>query len=432
MARILPLLLLLLLASTDAIGARPGITWRDLVQVRKVFSPIIADDGSWVAVEARPDRGDGEVQFQRTDGKRSWSIPRATGPMLSADGRFGAAKEQPSFEARETSDEPDTLQSFAVLIDLESGEQKRFEDPEDFGFSADGQWFAVRLKAAEEEETEADEDADPAADETEAEDEPEPREAGTLLTVIRLEDGVSQEHEDVRSFHWSGVGAALALVQETATGLGNRLSVVDYGSGTEPLAVDAADSATWNAVAWAEELPLLGAVAADARDPEDPVDARLIEFDLATGQTRQRIRFDEVELGWNLPWDNQLSFSRDGKRLYFGLRVAKPEATEEEERAFDILDTEALLAERGLDVWHWRDPRVKTNERSTYEERSKHRYLAVVHRETGAVVRVAGPELESVEPPDEGTIALGRGPATLAARAHLGRVLRGSLGRRPQ
>ena len=53
-------------------------------------------------------------------------------PVLSADGRWGAALAQPGFEDRETSDEPDTLLSFAVLLDLESGEETRFENPEEF------------------------------------------------------------------------------------------------------------------------------------------------------------------------------------------------------------------------------------------------------------------------------------------------------------
>jgi dipeptidyl aminopeptidase/acylaminoacyl peptidase len=406
MARILFAILLLTFASAEVLAAKPGLGWRDLVQVRKVFSPIISDDGSWIAVEARPDRGDGEVIFRQVDGGRDWSIPRGKAPQISADGRWGAAIEQPRFEDREISDEPDTLKSFAVLVDLQSGEQMRFENPEECSFSADGQWFAVRTEAPED-EAEEDEESEDAEG---AEEEPEPREAGSPLTVIRLDDGQRWEVEDVTTTMWSGVGAWLAFVQETATGLGNRLAVVDFASSAEVIAVDAVDSATWNAVAWAEDLPLLAAVAADARDPEDPVDARLLEFDAVAGAATQHIKFDEVELGWNLPPDNRLSFSRDGQRLYFGLREAAEEETEEEDADFDLLDVDALLEERGLDVWHWEDPRIKTNEKSSFEERSKHLFLAVVHRDTGAVVRVSGPETENVVRPDEGTVALGRDP----------------------
>jgi len=88
---------LLLTISGSAVAEKPGMTWRDLVQVRKVFSPIISDDGRWIAVEARPDRGDGEVIFREVDGSDVWSIPRGTGPTLSADGSWGATNEQPSF-----------------------------------------------------------------------------------------------------------------------------------------------------------------------------------------------------------------------------------------------------------------------------------------------------------------------------------------------
>ena len=44
MARIFVLALLLTLTAADAFAAKPGMSWRDIVQVRKVYSPIISDE----------------------------------------------------------------------------------------------------------------------------------------------------------------------------------------------------------------------------------------------------------------------------------------------------------------------------------------------------------------------------------------------------
>jgi dipeptidyl aminopeptidase/acylaminoacyl peptidase len=412
-------IVLLLTISGSAAAAKPGMTWRDLVQVRKVVSPIISDDGRWIGVEARPDRGDGEVIFREVDGSDAWSIPRGTAPAISADGSWGAAKEQPSFEDRETAEEDDELSSAAVLVGFDSGEQTRFEDTEQFGFSADGKWFVVKMEAPEEEEAEEDNEAEP---ETESEeepatgeeedDEPGPRDAGTQVVLVRLSDGARFEYESVMRWRWSSVDAWLAIVQETESGLGNRLFVLACAD-ADPLetAIAAQDSATWDALAWAEELPLFAAVAADTRDPEQPVGTTLIEFSGATGEVTSWLVDEDVEKGWTLPLDNALEFSRDGARLFFGLREGEPDEPEvgeaDEEAEFDILDVDMLLAEREVDVWHYDDPRVKTHERKSFEERDEHRYLAVVHRSTGDVVRVADPDLADVEPPESGLIAVG-------------------------
>ena len=89
-------------------------------------------------------------------------------------------------------------------------------------------------------------------------------------------------------------GMLIGLVAAALIGLVGE-DYVQMGLGTpRVLRVDAAlfsRTNTWQALGWAEELPLLAAVAADARDPEDPVDARLLQHDAATGETVQRIQF---------------------------------------------------------------------------------------------------------------------------------------------
>lgn len=403
-SRPLPFLaLLLLVVAADAVAGKPGMTWRDLVQVRKVETPILSDDGSWIAVEARPDRGDGEVLFCSADGRRKWLVPRGTVPRLASDGGWGAALEQPDFATRDQTEKPDTLRSVAVLMDLRSGATLRFASAQTVAFSADGQWCTIHAQAAPE----------PADQDEESDD--QPRTAGTNLTLVRLKDHAQFDYADVARVAWSESSARLALVQETATGLGNRSMVLDC-TGNDPAAreVAAADSASWQSLAWAEELPLLALIQADTRDPDKPVAMALLEYDGTDGSVSTRLTEDAVGVGWTLPLDNALRYSRDGARLFLGLREAKPEAEPapdaEDAAPFDILDVDAILAKREVDVWHYQDPRIKTHERKSFKERQEHRYLGVLHRGTGQFLRLSDPALETVQVPDEGTIALAFDP----------------------
>ena len=117
-----------------------------------------------------------------------------------------------------------------------------------------------------------------------------------------------------------------------------------------------------------------------------------------------------------IPSENELTWSRDGERLFFGYewidpvvearRLEKKEEKREErarkeaeevgeelpeEDAYDPYDVEGLVDERGLDVWHGDDPRIIPNQKKQWDEvEKKRRYLAVAHVGSGKVVRLAG------------------------------------------
>ena len=120
------------------------------------------------------------------------------------------------------------------------------------------------------------------------------------------------------------------------------------------------------------------------------------------------------------PSTNQLTWSRDGERLFFGYqwidpireerRLEKKEEEREkkakdadkdddsgEEEPFDPYDVESLLDQRGLDVWHGDDPLIIPNQKKQWEKVEKDRvYLAVGHLASGKVVRLADLEVPDV------------------------------------
>jgi hypothetical protein len=69
-----PILLALLAVLPAAqLLAADGDSWKplelaDVMKLRSIESPVLSDDGAWVAYELRPDRGDGVVEVVSADG----------------------------------------------------------------------------------------------------------------------------------------------------------------------------------------------------------------------------------------------------------------------------------------------------------------------------------------------------------------------------
>jgi hypothetical protein len=122
---------------------------------------------------------------------------------------------------------------------------------------------------------------------------------------------------------------------------------------------------------------------------------------------------DAVPEGWMLPAKNTLRWTDDGERVFFGYR---PAALEEESavperagdeaeeaeavseaggsqgegaEAFDPYDLDAILADRGVDVWHTDDPLINPNQKREWNREKDRTYEAVYHLGRRRAVQLA-------------------------------------------
>ena len=105
----------------------------------------------------------------------------------------------------------------------------------------------------------------------------------------------------------------------------------------------------------------------------------------------------------------------------------------EEEPSFDPYDVEAILEDRGVDVWHWKDPRIIPNQKERWEEFEKDRvYRAVVHLEDGRVVAAGRSRDARGRTHRQPAVRPRSIRSSLPQRDHLGWAVRRSLRRRSQ
>ncbi len=106
---------------------------------------------------------------------------------------------------------------------------------------------------------------------------------------------------------------------------------------------------------------------------------------------KKPIKVDDIPKGMVVSQEGSLNWTINGERLFFGLAPArKPEKeTKDEDEEIDLYDVERLRSNRGLDVWHGKDPRIKTNEKTLWKRERNRTLTALYHVDKRRTVQLA-------------------------------------------
>jgi hypothetical protein len=415
------LLATLSVAAMAEAGDRP-LTFEELMKFRQIRDAVISEDGQWVAYALVPDRGDQEVVVRSTSNDSAFRIERGSGPVISADGRWVAAAITPTLEEREKArakkgsnggdDNDEKPKEGLSLLDLQTGVEERFEKVKTFSFSEGGRWLAAKHH---QEKKESDKDLDSATEGEEKDNDKKKKEKelGTTLKLRDLTSGELLAIEYVSDFSFSEQAPILVYAVSAPEGEGNGVfaKILDR-PGSDDVALHQVKNGKYTHLEWAREANHLAFVAAVFDDEGEAGDGEVWVW-RGQGEVAKAASRDDAPEGWTIPSTNELQWSRDGQRLFFGFKpisedVEKDDGSDGDDPPFDPFDFEALLDKRELDVWHWNDPRIIPNQKERWEEHEKDRvYRAVFHLQSGLVVPLADLEMPEIEPADNPRSVLG-------------------------
>lgn len=404
-------------------GERP-LTFEDLMKFRQIRDTSISEDGAWVAYGLAPDRGDGEAVVRSTTTDTAFRIERGEGPVISSNGRWVATAITPTLEERENAkakrgkkgdgkDDDDKPKNGLSLVDLRDGSEQRIEKVETFGFSDDGRWIAFRhYEEKKKPDTDSEKDPEGATNEKDKDEKKKEPELGTTLKLRDLATGEDVTIEHVSEFVFSEQAPILVYSVSAPEGEGNGVFARRLdGKGASELALHEAENGLYTHLEWAREATRLAFVAAIFDEDGEPADAEVWVW-RGDGEAQQMASRDDAPDGWTVPSKNELSWSRDGKRLFFGFKPVEEDegdqdTGDDEDAPFDAFDFDVLLEKREVDVWHWNDPRIIPNQKERWEEHEENRvYRAVVHLKSGRVVALADLEMPRVLTTDNPRVAL--------------------------
>jgi dipeptidyl aminopeptidase/acylaminoacyl peptidase len=412
--RTFSLVALLLLVPAAFVIAAPGtktLTFQDLMRFRAIEKPVVSDDGTVVAYGLQPDRGDGEAVIHIPATGRVVRVPLGSSPVIAKNGRWAAMVVKPSFVASEKAgkDKPKPGMAF---VDVTTGVIVTVDKVERFALSDDGKWLAYLLAPTETKPNGggASDQAKPGpVDSAKKEDQ---LKVGSTLKLRDLAAGTEQEIGFVASFVFDPASKFLALTVSGEGGTGNGVFVralADTAAG--PFQLAQTDKARFQSLTWSREGSLLAFLAGGEKATAP---ATLSVWDGARRQTRQVVSSEQAPKGWTLPLVNEVTWSKDGQRLFFGFKpderaAANAPADPNEKAEPDPYDVDQLLSKVEGDVWHWNDPRIVTQQKMMWEREKDRTWRAVVHMSTGKVVSLATLDVSEVTIPENPRVALGTG-----------------------
>lgn len=404
LVRRISLFALVALLAAPAAAQQPGpMSFTDLMQVRKAVTPSLSADGRWLVLTAQPDRGDPEVLVHATRAGTRHTVPLGSNPAISKDGAWVAVRLNPTLEATERARGGQAPRRGMALLATASGVVSEFTEVQSFAFSADGTWLAYHR-------FEARPDSGAAAAQGK-------RRPGTTLVLRELATGRETEVAGVRAYLMSPEGRRVAYAVATPDNQRDGLYVRDLGGSEET--VHAAPFGHYAQLAWSK-TGSLGFVAATENTDGEATQGALMAW--IGGATGTLVAEDGAPDGWIVPTVNELRWSEDGTRLFFGWRPLRSDEAQAsagtqrrggegdaaEPRPFNAYDTTAILGGRAVDVWHWRDPRINPQQKIVWSREKDRTYRAVHHLNDGRTVSLAGLDLPDVDAPARGTTALGR------------------------
>lgn len=398
-----------LVLAVALVSAAPGtktITFADLMKFRAIGGQVISDDGKVVAYGLQPDRGDGEAVVHTLATGKSMRVPLGASPIISKNGRFVAMVLKVPFAASEKTGK-DKPKPGMALVDMTTGSVATFENVEKFAFSDDSRWLAYQLTA--EEPKTSDKAAAPAGTSARKDE----AKVGGTLKLRDLTTTTEQEIGFVSTFAFDPTAKSLAVIVSGAEGKGNGVFMKTLANASAaPVAAVRADKTRYESLAWTKD----GRALAFLSGVDKPAgSATLSIWDAATSQVKQAASSDQAPKGWVLPIKNELVWSKDGKRLFFGFKPPQKgnaasggEKTDkgDKEAAPDPYDFDAILSKVEGDVWHWNDPRIIPQQKLMWNREKDRTYRAVLHVDSGKVVPLAGLNLPDVAVPENAKLAL--------------------------
>lgn len=341
------------------------LEFQDIMKFKQIKDVVISNKGTYTAVSEVPDRGNRDLVIYSQSGARLFVIPRGESAVFSADEKWFACTVGQDFFEKENKTQ-EKFQPEIWLIRLIQPDTMKFRNAEKIVFSPNADWAFVTRKPGEKK------------DSTGA---TKPKAAKDALFEVKDLTVVQTSRKDTTNIS----GIVDFAIDSSSTML--YYSVIDTSSKQGGLysrnllrgfsGVSAIDTTG---------MPYISNLVTDKdehlgyirSEPENNTfkNNKLFIFTEKNGALQVPVQLAQ---GWQIPVKNKLSFSRDGERLFFGTGIIPPEKMKPkaDTTGAENFSPDAIRSRREVDVWHWDDPMIKTQEKFLYKKQQEKLYQQV-------------------------------------------------------
>jgi dipeptidyl aminopeptidase/acylaminoacyl peptidase len=366
----------------------------DIGRWNRIANAALSSDGKWMTYVYTPNEGDGTLYIKQLDGGKTYTIPVGSAPVFSDDAHFaGYFVSPPSANANGRGGGrgggrgqaaaaviPGAAQRRFELLDLATGDKYSVPDAATFKFSKGSKFVAVRANKAN----------------------ATAKHNGADLVLRELATGVSQNIGNVGQYDFDDAGRMLAYTVDAAERVGNGVYVVDLATNQSKVLSSA--TADYDQLTWGDKGASLAVLRGDKKKESLQRDNALLVWQDVAGQKPRAVEYDPAKDA-SFPKDYVLSefaalrWTRDGSRIYVGLKDQEPDP-----------GTPAANADpkANVDVWHWKDTEVQSVQVVRLAQERRATLPAVFNVASGKLVRVADTVMRNVTPTPDPKWAIGR------------------------
>ncbi|HYG99621.1 MAG TPA: prolyl oligopeptidase family serine peptidase [Terriglobales bacterium] len=437
----LVLLLVTSFALAQSAPAKRPITHRDYDNWKNIQNQKLSPDGKFVVYALFPQEGDGEavirnlatgVEYRESIGAKP--APPPSNPLSEITGQidrpqpigitvsFTADSKRVVFstfplkadtdKAKRAKKKPEEMpKGDMVIVELESGKATRVARVKSFQVSEKSNEFIAYLKEREpEKKVKGEAKTDSATEEAKAEehrkeeeksgDKDKKKEYGSELVLKNLTNGAERSLTDVVDYVLSKDGATLVYAVSSKKEDANGAYVVATANANEAPRTLASGKGKYVKLTFDEKQTQLAFLTDRDDQTSKPPRFALYRWDMKSAAAGPVVsRSDEgLQKDFAINEKGALSFSRDGKRLFFGVALYQPEKPKD-----DQLEDEKVSA----DLWSWRDDNVQPMQKARADAEKSRSYRAVYHLEAKKTVQLGDGNLPDVTPSEDGLWAIG-------------------------
>lgn len=390
-----PIPFIMLMAAALLIGSvnflfaqKKSFTWQDAMKFKAIKNAVISDDASWVAFSAIPDRGDPEASYIALDESRTFTIARGINPEISRSSLWAKAVLKPKALDIDNAKTPkDTPKNGLSLLNLQTGMKKEFENVKSNSFSNDSKWLAYHLFP------------DDNAKKSDG-DKNKFKEEGSELVLRHLESGTEIKMDYVTEYQFDSTSNYLFYAVSSKKG---NTDGIYFRNLNEPFCPEKAIQLTQNClfsnISWNIKNRVLSFVISQISDCGKPKVGSVWLWNSASGEINEIVADDNFK-GWFIPAKNNLKWSKDGSRLFFGLKpIAEIDTSDTKDPKFSdstFYETADLLKRAKMYLWHWNDQRISTHQRNWWDKNKDRTFAAVYHMDSKKSIQLADKSLETV------------------------------------
>ncbi len=398
-----------------AAGAKRPLTMEDLLSWKGIRSPILSNDGRWMAYVLAPNEGDGHFVVRGTAagaaetrmaiGESPSGFGAAAGAAVSGNNRWAAYTIYPTADdAKKARRDRRTLPTRVGVIELATGTKREFERVRSFRFAGDrSNVIALQLMPP---------DALPGAAPAAA-GAPAPATGGSVVMLVDLTGGAPITMASVGEYSFDESGQYFAYTTEQRDMLGNGVQVRDLATGVVR-ALDG-EKAMYRRLTWADSGDALAVVRSIADSASRDTLSTVLGWTHLSSRAAVTVMINEKNVGLTrnlvVSADRAPKWNDAQTVLYFGLRDPRPAppastgaplagganapapgagAGGQVAPAKQDDETPSLI------LWHWKDPRLQSAQQVQETADRSFSFLAAWHLAAPKVVQLTDDNLRTL------------------------------------